>query len=64
MEGLAQEILEKLKASGGFLAVGDKSSPEVIYSQFKISKKNFKKALGTLYKNRLIVIEDEGIRLV
>lgn len=64
MEGLAQEVLDKLKASGGFLAVGDKSSPEVIYSQFKISKKNFKKALGTLYKNRLIVIEDEGIRLI
>ena len=64
MEGLAQEILDKLKANDGFLAVGDKSSPEVIYSQFKISKKNFKKALGTLYKNRLIVIEDEGIKLV
>ncbi|HBL77927.1 MAG: GntR family transcriptional regulator [Bacteroidetes bacterium GWF2_42_66] len=64
MEGLAQEILEKLKAENGFLPVGDKSSPEVIYDQFKISKKNFKKGIGTLYKNRLIIIEDEGIRLV
>ena len=64
MEGLAQEILDKLKASGGYLAVGDKSSPEEIYRIFKISKKNFKKALGTLYKNRLIIIEEEGIKIV
>ena len=64
VEGLSLEILEKLKACNGFLSVGDKSSPEEIYAQFKISKKNFKKAIGTLYKNRMIVIEDEGIRLV
>ncbi len=64
VEGLSLEILEKLKVNNGFLPVGDKSSPEVIYDQFKISKKNFKKAIGTLYKNRLIAIEDEGIRLV
>lgn len=64
VEGLSGEILEKLKASNGFLPVGDKSSPEQIYSLFKISKKNFKKAIGSLYKNKLIRIEDEGIRLV
>ncbi len=64
MEGLAYEILEKLKADNGFLPLGDKSAPELIYEQLKISKKNFKKAIGTLYKNRLIVIEENGIRLV
>ncbi len=64
MEGLAQKILEKLKACNGFLPVGDKSSPEIIYREFKISKKNFKKAIGTLYKNRLITIEENGIKLI
>ncbi len=64
MEGLAQKIMEKLKACNGFLPVGDKSSPEIIYREFKISKKNFKKAIGTLYKNRLITIEENGIKLI
>ncbi|MDX9881810.1 MAG: S1-like domain-containing RNA-binding protein [Prolixibacteraceae bacterium] len=64
MEGLAKEVMEKLKACNGFLPLGDKSDPELIYAQLQISKKNFKKAIGTLYKNRLIVIEDEGIRMV
>lgn len=64
VEGLAGEILEKLRSSNGFLAVGDKSEPELIYSIFKISKKNFKKAIGSLYKSKLISIEDEGIRII
>jgi len=63
-EGMAQEILEKLKAANGFLPVCDKSDPETIYREFQISKKNFKKAIGTLYKNRLITIEENGIRLI
>jgi predicted RNA-binding protein (virulence factor B family) len=43
--------------------VGDKSPPEVIYRQFGASKKTFKKAIGALYKRRLILIESSGIRL-
>ncbi len=56
-------ILEKLKAQGGFIAVTDDSSPEQISALFGISKKNYKKAVGGLYKQGLIVLEDDGIRL-
>ena len=40
-----------------------KSSPEIIYEAFGVSKKTFKMAVSNLYKNRLITIEDNGIRL-
>ncbi len=56
-------IMEKLKAKGGFIRVSDKSSPEVIYDMFGISKKIYKKAIGALYKKKIIFIEDEGIKL-
>ncbi|MFV0555442.1 MAG: S1 RNA-binding domain-containing protein [Mangrovibacterium sp.] len=62
VEGIAGEILDKLRAAGGFLPVHDKSSPELIAETFGISKKNFKMAVGSLYKERLISIEAEGIR--
>ncbi|HRX32615.1 MAG TPA: GntR family transcriptional regulator, partial [Tenuifilaceae bacterium] len=52
-----------LKQNGGFIAVTDKSDPEDIYNLFRISKKTFKKAIGGLYKDRIIDIEDKGIRL-
>ncbi len=57
-------ILETLKARGGFLPVTDKSSPETIYGLFGISKKTYKKSVGALFKQRLITIGDDGIRLV
>lgn len=57
-------IYRKLEESGGFLALNDKSSPEEIYTQFGISKKAFKKSIGALYKQRLILIEPDGIKLV
>lgn len=57
-------ILEDLKYSGGVIALGDKSSPEAIYQYFKISKSAFKKAIGGLYKDRLITVSDHEIRLV
>jgi len=63
IEGTARAILEKLEKSGGFLEVNDKSSPESIKHIFGISKKVFKKAIGGLYKARLISIEPNGIRL-
>ncbi|WP_430810480.1 MULTISPECIES: CvfB family protein [unclassified Carboxylicivirga] len=62
--GLAAEILDKLNAKGGALAVSDKSPAEVIYKMFGTSKKNFKKAIGTLYKQRLISIEDNQIKIL
>ena len=56
-------IYKKLEENQGFLAVTDKSSPEDIYSQFGISKKAFKRSLGTLYKQRKIEILPDGIKL-
>jgi uncharacterized protein len=57
-------ILNKLKAQKGFLPVTDKSTPEEIYAQFGISKKAYKKATGTLYKQRKITLEADGIKLI
>lgn len=64
LEDISEEILAMLKAQGGFLPLSDKTAPEVIRNLFSTSKKNFKKALGGLYKKRLITIEEGGIRLV
>lgn len=57
-------ILKELKESKGIIALGDKSSPEEIYERFQISKSAFKKAIGGLYKERLIAISDDQIKLV
>lgn len=63
IDSIAQGVLDKLKEAGNFLPANDKTSPDEISKMFGISKKNFKKAIGSLYKQRLIIIEDEGIRL-
>jgi uncharacterized protein len=57
-------ILSKLTVQKGFLAVTDKSSPEEIYEQFNMSKKAYKKAVGTLYKQRRITLQPDGIKLI
>lgn len=57
-------ILKKIKAQKGFLPITDKSTPEEIYSQFGISKKAYKKAIGTLYKQRSIILQPDGIKLL
>lgn len=57
-------IMEELQANGGKLMLSDKSSPEDIQAQLGISKKSFKKAIGVLYKERLIVIEKDSIHLI
>lgn len=62
--GLAEQILERLREQGGVLALSDKSPPEAITEQFRVSKGNFKKAIGGLYKQGKIVIEDNAITLV
>src|SRR6185436_16090962 len=57
-------ILETLKAHHGILQLGDKSSPEEITKLLSMSKKVFKKTIGSLYKDRLIIVRDHEIRLV
>lgn len=63
IEGLAGVILEKMKDYDGILDLSDKSDPEEIYRVFGCSKKNYKKALGTLFKQGLIEINDTEVRL-
>jgi len=59
----AENILGILEKQGGYIALTDKSPPEMIYNTFAVSKKVFKQAIGGLYKQHRIVIEDNGIRL-
>jgi predicted RNA-binding protein (virulence factor B family) len=63
VDNVAEKILDELKAHGGFIALDDKSPPQVIYRLFGTSKKTYKKAIGALYRKRLILIESDGIRL-
>lgn len=63
-EPLSQRILDTLKAQGGFLPLHDGSSPEAISAELEMSKKNFKKTIGNLYKKGIINLEENGIRLV
>lgn len=64
LEPAANKILETLKHHKGFLPLNDKSNPEVIKDELQMSKKTFKKGLGTLYKARKIEIKSDGIYLV
>lgn len=60
---LGEQILEALRKHDGKLAVGDKSPPELVAKLFGVSKGNFKKAIGGLYKRGLIIIQDDCIEL-
>lgn len=60
---LNSKILSKLRDNDGVLAVSDKSAPELISSLFGVSKGNFKKAIGALYKQGQIVIHADRIEL-
>jgi hypothetical protein len=64
ISSFVDRIIAELQKNKGFLPLTDKSSPEEIYQTFKISKKNFKAAIGALYKKRFIALEDNGIRLL
>lgn len=64
IEPNAEKIIEELKASRGFLRLNDNSNPEDIKTVLKMSKKTFKKAIGLLYKDKLIEIKDDGIYLI
>jgi len=60
---LSEDIFDELTEAGGDLPYNDKTPPEEIRSAFNCSKKAFKQAIGTLYKQRRIVITPEGIEL-
>ena len=64
IEPNAQDILNEMELKGGSLKLTDKSDPNEIQKQLQMSKKSFKKAIGTLYKQRLIEIKEDGIYLV
>ena len=63
IEPNAQFILNELEDNNGFLALTDKSNPEQIKDMLQMSKKAFKKAVGSLYKQRVITIKEDGIYL-
>ena len=61
---LAEVLLRYLYEHDGKCELGDKSPAEQIYERFQVSKKDYKKAIGDLYRRRLITITEEGIQLV
>ena len=61
---MSEKIIDTLRVRGGIISVSDTSDPEIIYGIFGVSKKTFKKAIGVLYKKRVILIESSGIRLI
>ena len=62
-DDVARMIMAALEKSNGFLPVNDNSAPDDIRNRFGISKKMYKKAIGALYKQRMITITEEGIHL-
>jgi predicted RNA-binding protein (virulence factor B family) len=63
VDDITDTIINVLKEQGGFISVTDKSSPETIHNLFGVSKKTYKKAIGAIYRKKIITIEDDGIRL-
>jgi len=64
LEAGASQILRELKKNDGFLALHDKSDPGEIQTVLQMSKKNFKRSTGILYKKKLIRLVDRGIELI
>jgi len=64
IDDISRSILKTIKDLGGSITVTDKSPPNDIYAQFGVSKKTFKKAIGTLYKKKLITMDVNGIKLI
>jgi predicted RNA-binding protein (virulence factor B family) len=64
VDEISQNILNRLKQAGGFLPLTDKSDAALVFDHFAISKKVFKKAIGALYRQRQISLEEKGIRLI
>jgi predicted RNA-binding protein (virulence factor B family) len=64
VDDLSEKILQKIEKEGGYISLTDRSSPQIIYEWFGVSKKTFKKAIGALYKKRIISMEADGIQLI
>lgn len=65
VEDFAVTLLHSLQDKPNhFVPLTDSSAPEEIYDYYGVSKKTFKRAVGALYKERLIALEDDGIRLL
>lgn len=62
VDDFADTLLAYIDRNGGFIPFNDKSPAEEIYATFGVSKKTFKKAVGELYRKRLILIEEDGLR--
>lgn len=63
LDVVGDKVLEALRVSGGYLPLGDKSSAAEIKTRLGVSKSAFKQAIGRLYKQRLITLEPNAIRL-
>lgn len=61
---LSQQILDDLKTNGGTSTLTDKSTPDAIYKKFNASKASYKRALGALYKQRLVKIDKDKVTLL
>ncbi len=59
----SEKLLQYIKDEGGRISINDKSDADIIYETFGVSKKTFKKAVGDLYKKRLISLDERGIEL-
>lgn len=59
-----ERLLEYLNEHGGKIELTDKSDPDLIRAALGISKKSFKKAVGNLYKNKIIKLNDDSIELI
>ena len=64
IENTTDRLQQALIDANGFLPITDKSPPEEIYQTLQMSKKAFKKAVGNLFKQRIIILEKNGIRMV
>ena len=62
VKGLADVIMDYIKANGGSMQITDSSSPEMIRAVFNCSKKDFKKTLGFLYKAKKIIITPSEVK--
>lgn len=60
----AEKILHELELNNGFLGLHDKSHPDEIKTVLEMSKKTFKQTIGTLYKQKKILIKENGIYLI
>ncbi|MDX5379067.1 MAG: S1-like domain-containing RNA-binding protein [Halomonas sp.] len=63
LDVVGEQVLKALRESGGYLPLSDSSDATAIKTRLGVSKNAFKQAIGRLYKRRLIVIEESGIRL-